>query len=209
MNKIISLSVLLFISMVMIAQTALPTKDIELVKQKIAASSKNMNTMQSSFTQEKYMSVMSQKIQSKGMFYFKKQNQVRWEYTDPYKYIIVLSNGKIQIKDDKKVSEYDMNSNKAFKQINDMMIQLVQGNVLNNPAYTIKYLDAGTSYLLEMIPTDKKLKTMFSKIQLNFDKSTYEVASFKMIESNNDYTVVKFINRKQNATIEASKFELK
>jgi outer membrane lipoprotein-sorting protein len=165
--------------------------------------------MQSNFSQEKYMSVMSQKIQSKGLFYFKKNNQVRWEYTEPYKYIIVLAGGKIQIKDEKKVSEYDMNANKAFKQINDMMIQLVQGNVLNSTSYIIKYSESSTNYLLDMTPTDKKLKSMFKNIQLYFDKNTYEVSSFKMIENNGDYTLIKFSNKKQNVAIDASKFVLK
>ncbi len=191
------------------AQTYTPVKDIEAVKQKIATASKNMNSMQSNFSQEKYMIVMSQKIQSKGLFYFKKNNQIRWEYTEPYKYIIVLAGGKIQIKDEKKVSEYDMNANKAFKQINDMMIQLVQGNVLSSTAYTIKYTESSTNYLLEMTPTDKKLKAMFKNIQLYFDKTTYEVSSFKMIENNGDYTLIKFSNKKQNVTIDASKFVLK
>jgi outer membrane lipoprotein-sorting protein len=191
------------------AQTYTPVKDIEAVKQKIATASKNMNSMQSNFSQEKYMSVMSQKIQSKGLFYFKKNNQVRWEYTEPYKYIIVLAGGKIQIKDEKKVSEYDMNANKAFKQINDMMIQLVQGNVLNSTSYIIKYSESSTNYLLDMTPTDKKLKSMFKNIQLYFDKNTYEVSSFKMIENNGDYTLIKFSNKKQNVAIDASKFVLK
>lgn len=210
MNKLI-ISTLLFLQVSFsFAQTnTMPIKDVEAVKAKIAQASKSITTMQSNFTQEKFMSVMSQKIQSKGLFYFKKETQVRWEYTEPYKYIIVLSGGKIQIKDDKKVSEYDMSANKAFKQINDMMIQLVQGNVLNNPAYSIKYYDAGTNYLLEMTPVDKKLKSMFKNIQLYFDKATYEVASFKMIENNGDYTLIKFNSRKQNVAIDASKFVLK
>ena len=209
MKKFITIVFTLILSLFLGAQTYTPIKDVATIKAKIAQVSKSMTTMQSSFTQEKFMSVMSQKIQSKGLFYFKKETQVRWEYTEPYKYIIVLSGGKIQIKDDKKISEYDMNANKAFKQINDMMIQLVQGNVLNNPAYSIKYFDTGSNYLLEMTPVDKKLKAMFKNIQLYFDKSTFEVASFKMIENNGDYTLIKFNSRKQNLILDASKFILK
>lgn len=209
MKKCIKISFLLCYSTLLLAQTAMSAKDVESLKAKIALSTKNMNTMQSSFTQEKYLSVMSKKIQSKGLFYFKKENLVRWEYTEPYKYTIVLAGAKVQIKDDKKVSEYDMNANKAFKQINDMMLQLVQGNVLNSPSYSIKYSDAGSSYFLELTPIDKKLKSMFKSIHLYFDKITYDVSSFKMIELNGDYTFIKFTNKKQNLAIEASKFVLK
>ena len=90
-----------------------------------------------------------------------------------------------------------------------MMIQLVQGNVLNSTSYIIKYSESSTNYLLDMTPTDKKLKSMFKNIQLYFDKNTYEVSSFKMIENNGDYTLIKFSNKKQNVAIDASKFVLK
>lgn len=209
MYKIISSLILCITMGTMLAQTNVSIKDIESLRSKLAQASKNMSTMQSTFTQEKFMSVMTQKIQSKGFFYFKKDAQVRWEYTEPYKYIIVLSDGKIQIKDEKKISSYDMSANKSFKQINDIMVQLVQGNVLNNPAYSIKYFDAGTNYLLDMTPMDKKLKAMFKSIQLYFDKTSFEVASFKMNENNGDYTTIKFANRKQNKPIDASTFVLK
>lgn len=191
------------------AQTVLSAKDADAVKAKITASSKNIQSMQATFTQEKFMSVLSKKITSKGSFYFKKENLVRWEYTEPFKYIIVLSGAKVQIKDDKKVSEYDMSSNKSFKQINDMMIQLVQGNVLNSTQYKITYFDVQGQYMVQLVPIDKKLKSMFSSIQLYFDKTTYDVVSFKMIEVNADYTLVKFNNKKQNITVDASKFVLK
>lgn len=191
------------------AQTVLSAKDADAVKAKITATSKNIQSMQATFTQEKFMSVLSKKITSKGSFYFKKENLVRWEYTEPFKYIIVLSGAKVQIKDDKKVSEYDMSSNKSFKQINDMMIQLVQGNVLNSTQYKITYFDVQGQYMVQLVPIDKKLKSMFSSIQLYFDKTTYDVVSFKMIEVNADYTLVKFNNKKQNITVDASKFVLK
>ena len=166
------------------AQTYTPVKDIESVKAKIINASKAVTTIQSNFTQEKYLSVMTQKI-------------------------IVLANGKVQIKDEEKKSEYDMSSNKSFKQINDMMIQLVQGTVFNSGLYSFSFSENAQDYLVTLTPIDKKLKTYFQTIQLLFDKSSLDVMQMKMMEIGGDYTIIKFSNKKLNLPIAADKFILK
>ena len=198
-----------FSIMTVAAQTYTPVKDVEALKTKITNTNKNTSTIQSSFTQEKYLSVMTQKIISKGLFWFKKESSVRWEYTDPYKYIIVLANNKVQVKDEEKKTEYDMASNKSFKQINDMMIQLVQGTVFNSGMYSFQFKENAQTYLVELTPIDKKLKTYFQKINLFFDKVTFDVTQMKMIEVGGDYTTLKFSNKKLNQAISADKFILK
>ena len=55
-------------------------KDTIAFKQKMEAQSKLISTLESDFIQEKYLSVMSEKIISKGHFHFKKVNMLRWEY---------------------------------------------------------------------------------------------------------------------------------
>jgi len=151
---------------------------------------------------------MSEKIQSKGLFLFKRENTVRWEYTDPFKYIIVLSGNKVQIRDEEKKSEYDMASNKSFRQINDMMVQLVQGTVFNSKQYQIKFMESSNAYMVELLPIDKKMKDYFKTIQLYFDKTSYDVSQIKMIEANGDYTSIRFSNRKINVSIADDKFIL-
>jgi outer membrane lipoprotein-sorting protein len=183
-------------------------KDAEPLKAKISAVNGNVKTIQSNFTQEKYLSVMSEKIQSKGLFLFKRENTVRWEYTDPFKYIIVLSGNKVQIRDEEKKSEYDMASNKSFRQINDMMVQLVQGTVFNSKQYQIKFMESSNAYMVELLPIDKKMKDYFKTIQLYFDKTSYDVSQIKMIEANGDYTSIRFSNRKINVSIADDKFIL-
>ena len=57
--------------------------------------SKNTLSIESDFVQEKNLQVLSEKIISKGHFTFKKENRLRWEYTSPSKYLIVINNQKI------------------------------------------------------------------------------------------------------------------
>ena len=184
-------------------------KDTAAFKQKMDTQSKLVNTIESDFTQEKYLSVMSENIISKGHFCFKKVNMLRWEYNDPYKYIIAINKDKMYIKDNGKVTKYDINSNKMFKSINEMMMNTVQGNLLNNKDYRAKIYETDKQYLLELAPVQKAAKDFLKVIQLYIDKSDYAVVKVKMIEPSDDYTSIDFMNRKNNQPIDDEKFIVK
>lgn len=184
-------------------------KDTSAFKQKMEAQSKLINSIESDFTQEKYLSVMSEKIISKGHFQFKKVNMLRWEYIAPYKYLIAINKNKMYIKDNGKLNKYDINSNKMFKSINEMMVNTVQGNLLNNKDYKAKFYENEKNYLLELTPTQKGAKDFLKVIQLYINKVDYAVEKVKMIEPSEDYTSIDFSNRQTNQAIADEKFIIK
>ncbi|MBL7882625.1 MAG: outer membrane lipoprotein carrier protein LolA [Bacteroidia bacterium] len=184
-------------------------KETESFKQKMEEQSKLINTIESDFTQEKYLSVMSEKIITKGHFLFKKVNMLRWEYTEPLKYLIAINKDKMFIKDNGKVSKYDINSNKMFKSINEMMMSTVNGTLLNNKDYQPNYFENDKLYLIELTPLQKGAKDFLKVIQLYVQKTDYAVVKVKMIEPGDDYTTIEFTNRKTNQTIGDEKFIVK
>ncbi|MBA3704718.1 MAG: outer membrane lipoprotein carrier protein LolA [Bacteroidetes bacterium] len=211
MKKLL-LTHILFLPVVLLAQAPSgfkPVKDTSAFKQKMETQSKLIHTIESDFTQEKYLSVMSEKIISKGHFYFKKINMLRWEYNEPYNYLIVINKDKMFIKDNGKVTKYDINSNKMFKSINEMMVNTVQGNLLNNKDYKAHFYENEKQYLLELIPTQKAAKEFLKSIHLYIDKTDYAVVKVKMIEPGDDYTGIEFTNRKTNQAIADEKFIVK
>lgn len=213
MSRINALSLLLFLfSICTFAQTPagfFPVKDTAAFKQKMESQSKLVNSIESDFVQEKYLSVMSEKIISKGHFCFKKVNMLRWEYNEPYNYLIVINKDKMYIKDNGKVNKYDINSNKMFKSINEMMMNTVQGNLLNNKDYKAKFYENEKEYLLDLSPTQKGAKDFLKSIYLYIDKKDYTVVKVKMIEPGEDYTSIDFTSRKINQPIADEKFTVK
>jgi len=185
-----------------------PMKDVESFKNKLAENARVTQTIESDFIQEKNLSVLSEKIITKGHFYFKKENLLRWEYLDPFNYVIVINKDKVMIKDEEKVSRYDMNSNKMFKSINEMMINSVQGNILNTKDYSLKFLESNEYFLVEMTPLQKGTKEFLKTINLYFSRETYVVSKVRMIENSGDYTSIDFINQKKNENIADSRFNL-
>lgn len=184
-------------------------KDTVVFKQKMQEQSKLINSMESDFTQEKYLSVMSEKIITKGHFYFKKVNMLRWEYTQPYQYVIAINKDKMFIKDNKKVTKYDINSNKMFKSINEMMMNTVQGNLLNNKEYTHAFYENEKNYLVVLTPVQKAARDFLKNIHLYIDKTDYTVVKVKLTEPGDDYTLIDFTERKSNHVIADEKFTVK
>jgi len=199
----------IFISHFSFAQNFKAVKDTAALKQKIEAMSKTVNSIESDFIQEKNLSILSEKIISKGNFKFKKENMLRWEYNTPYKYLIVINKEKIWIKDEKKTQKYDMNNNKVFKEINDVMMACVQGNIFRSGKFKVGYFENEKYYKLELIPLQKNMKESLKKINMYFDKSVTSVSKLDMIEPNEDYTTLDFILKTQNAKLPDNIFTVK
>jgi outer membrane lipoprotein-sorting protein len=184
--------------------------DIETFKTKLAAISESTQTIASNFVQEKNLSVLSEKIVSKGQFFFKKPNQIRWEYTEPYNYLIIISNNQLYIRDDKNQKQYDIQSSAMFQEMNRFISGVVQGDLLKNEKeYAITYFESNKLYYVQLIPRNEKMKQMLNEVQIYFDRNDLTVSSLKMIESGDDYTRITFINRKLNTEIPLEKFSFK
>ncbi|MBI9053443.1 MAG: outer membrane lipoprotein carrier protein LolA [Bacteroidales bacterium] len=213
MTKILStiLSFLIF-SCILYAQDKdfKEVNDINKTQTELAKLSKNTNSIQSTFIQEKHLSFLTENIISKGEFYFQSPNKLRWEYSEPFNYIIVFNDKNILIKDENKLSTFDTESNKMFSEINNMMIGSIKGSLFtDSERFKVKYLENSSQYLLELDPKLPEMKSMIKTIEIYIDKSDISVSSIKMIESSDDYTSIKFVNRKMNQQIDNSKFNLK
>lgn len=185
-------------------------KDTLAFRQKVDRMSKETNSIESDFIQVKNLTMLSEKISSKGNFSFQKQNNLRWEYSEPYKYVIVINKDKILIKDENnKVKKYDMNANKVFKEINDIMISCVNGEILKSNKFRVHYFESDKSYKLELIPLLKSMKESLKKINMYFDKSVTSVVKLEMVENGDDTTTIDFMNKKINAPVSPDKFILK
>lgn len=199
----------LFLPFLAVSQNFKAVKDTAALKSKIESMSKTTNSIQSDFVQEKNLSLLSEKVVSKGHLVFKKDNLLRWEYVSPSKYLIVINKEKITIKDEKKTTKYDMNSNKVFKEINDIMLSCVQGTIFRSNKFKTGYFENDKFYKLELIPQDKNMKDTFKKINLYFDKSVTSVTKMEMVETNEDLTSIDFSNKKLNEPVAESIFIIK
>src|SRR5579871_2284313 len=182
--------------------------DISKFKEVFSAASQKTFSIKSDFVQEKNLSMLSEKITSKGKFWFKKDNLVRMEYNQPFQYLMIINKNNVYMKDGNKENKVATSSNKLFQQINKITVDCVQGTALNNTDFKFKIFENEKGFLVELTPVAKNLKEYFKNINIVVDKKDYSVNRIDMIELSGDNTVINFINKELNANIPDALFTI-
>ncbi|HRP55256.1 outer membrane lipoprotein carrier protein LolA [Agriterribacter sp.] len=174
-----------------------------------AAASQKTNTVKSDFVQEKTLSLLAEKIVSKGKFWFKKENAVRMEYTQPFQYLMIINGSNVYIKDNQKENKISTKSNKLFRQINTIMIDCVNGKALQSSDFKVRIFEGKTTFMAELSPVNKNLKTLFSNINMVIEKKDYAVSRIEMHEPSGDGTSIHFVNRQFNIPLADALFAVR
>lgn len=186
-----------------------PVADLVKFKTDFSAATQKTTSIKSDFTQEKNLSMLSEKIVSKGNFWFKKESRVRMEYNQPFKYLMILNKDKVYVKDGQKENKVSTKSNKLFQQINKIMVDCMQGTALNNPDFKTRVFENKSGALIELTPITKNLKELFKSINVTVDKKDFSVTSIEMQEISGDNTIMRFTNKELNASIPDTLFDIK
>ena len=100
------------------------TQDFE---KRLAKEAQTMQSIESDFTQVKYLDILDEKVASKGKFYYQKSGKIRMEYAQPVNYLIVINDSRLKIVSDGKKSVMSLTANKMMNQIEYAYIQLHTG----------------------------------------------------------------------------------
>jgi outer membrane lipoprotein-sorting protein len=182
-------------------------KNPVLFQQQLTQNTQKIFTLTSNIIQEKNMSIISEKIITKGHFLFKKEKNLRWEYTEPFSYLVIFRDDKIFIKDEDKANQFDVHSNKMFNEINDIMIGCIRGTILKDDKnFQAAYFENSTYFLVRLHPLMHSLKEFLNEIWIYFDKNDYTISKLEMYESSGDFTKIDFIDKKLNVPVPDEKF---
>jgi outer membrane lipoprotein-sorting protein len=186
-----------------------PVFDEVAFKTQFADASQKTSSIKSDFVQEKNLSMLAEKITSKGKFWFKKDNLVRMQYTQPFEYLMILNGTNVYVKDSQKENKVSVKSNKLFQQINKIMVDCVKGEALQSPDFTVKVFENNNAYLAELTPTDKNMKKLFKNINIIIEKKNFGVIKIEMYEPSGDNTIINFVNRELNTDISDALFTIR
>ena len=207
MKRVLFILMTLVLSMSVFAQTKLSAAQQQQIVDKVNKSTAALRSMQCGFTQTKSMKLLSKKMQSSGVMYYKRTNKLRWQYTSPYDYTFILNGDKVHIKSSKSSQKIDVQRNKMFRQITSIILSTITGGSLKSSAdFTVEMYKSGNSYFAKLYPKKKELKQIYQVIEIYFNPELTMVSSAKMQEKTGDVTTVNLNNIKTNQPINDKMF---
>ena len=197
MRKIVGLICMIMIPFLCFSQNA----DQQIIN-KINTAASKLTTMQCDFVQVKTVKLLNDKITSKGKMYYSQPNKLRWEYTSPYTYTFILSGNQVSLKKNGKSNVIDVNQNKMFREIVNIMMNSVVGKCLSDKkSFKTSIKDSSSEWIATLTPQSKELKQMFTKIVLHFNKQQSVIVKVDMFEKNGDTTTISLENIVKNKSI--------
>jgi len=190
-------------------QTALSQAQQKQTIGQIDKAAQAVKTMQCNFTQVKSMKLMKNTINSEGQMWFAKPGKLRWQYTKPYDYTFIMNGSKAYMKSAKSTTTVDVQKNKMFKQIADVIMGcIVGGNMSKTGYFKIAMYKTNSSIYANLTPQKKELKQLYSSIVLHFNPSLTMVTKVEMKEKNGDKTTITLSNIKTNGNISEKTFSV-
>lgn len=160
-----------------------------------------VETLQSKFTQEKHLTMLTEPVESKGAFAFsKKDAQLRWEYTEPFQNGFLMDGGKTYRleKGVKKTVKGVMSRNTAAQ----MLVWLTFDLKTLSETYDISYFEGGVT----LTPKNDKNR-LLDKITVWFAKDNPQALSeIRMDEPGGDYTLLRFYDTHINGPLPKDAF---
>lgn len=175
----------------------------------ISKASQAVGTVQADFTQTKRLKMLNDAMVSKGRMWCTQPNRLRWEYTTPYASLFILNDDKVLFRNSKRSNTLNANRHKRIREMIRIMIPSNLGKVLSEKKDF--HTTAGTTenqHILTLIPQNKELKQMFTRIVLYYDRKQAVVTQIEMYEKNGDSTTIQLSSIKKNIVINPSVFTL-
>ncbi len=183
-----------------------PVEDVEAVGGRLNQMAKSLQSIQSDFHQEKYMDFLNVSLESEGKFWFQKENMLRWEYTKPFNYIVIINDGVVQISDEGREQEFRIKGNRIFEQVNKIIVASMSGDVVEDESFDVEFFENPDLYLVKMKPLQKEVAQVINEMEMYFEKESLHMSKIIMKEPNGDHTVIRYFNRKTNEPIPSAMF---
>lgn len=198
-------TVLLFVASLSFGQSYSKVSNTSVVKSKINAKAKSTKSISANFSEEVHSSMFNSAKKASGKLNYKQSDKIRWEHISPKKQTILINGSKVQMKEDGKIVD-NVATNRIVKKVQSLMMQLFNGDFLNEKEFTIGYYENQSNYKLVLKPKSSRMSKYISSIEMVFNKKNLELSQMNMIETEDDFVEYKFTSVIMNKPISDTKF---
>ena len=139
----------------------------------------NLNYIECNYKQEKELSMLNEPLISTGIFKYEKEGNISWEQQTPFKETFLI-NGK--------------SDNQFNKHINQFIMSILTGNILNDTKLEVSYSEDEQSYIVVITPKKGEMKKKLKEIILTFHKEIVALSQLDIISQNGDVSRINFFD---------------
>ena len=108
------------------------------------------------------------------------------------------------LKSDKQTQVVDVEQNKVFRRIAQIMMDSMTGRCLNDRrSFKVAMFSEGNHWVARLTPLQSEMKQLFSSLSLTFDALRHIVVRVEMKEKTGDTTLIELQQIKKDAPIDA------
>jgi len=146
------------------------------------------------FTQTKQSSLLVDNAEAKGKMSYSRPKSMRWEYTSPYSYALVVEGDSLSMTGNGTAST-NQKANRMMKEMSSLIIGSINGERLfDERTFSINIYEETGCYRVKMNPKRKDMQRMFQNITFLFGSDAYTVRSVVLTEKSGDATTINFEN---------------
>lgn len=193
MKRILFLLFLIFVGTITIAQNPLNDAQSQEVIRQLTEKAISMRTMRCRFVQEKTSAMLTEPIVAEGTMEYTAPNHLRWEYTKPYSFALVVEGERITKITDNRSEVLEGNASRMYQGLANIIVGSASGQKLfDTTVFDVALFDDGDRWKAEMTPKRRDMKRMFGLLTLLFDKETQIISGVRLVEAGGDVTSIRF-----------------
>ena len=190
------------VSLMVTAQTQLSESQTQEVIRQLTQVASTMQSMQCRFVQEKTSSMLAEPSVAEGTMHYAAPDRMRWEYTAPYAFALVVNGERLVKVTDGKAEVLEGNAGRMYQGMVNLIIGSASGKKLfDTTVFDIVFYDDNGFWRADMTPKRRDMKRMFSQLVFRFDKKTNGISRVEFVSANGDITSIRFEEIKVNEAI--------
>lgn len=202
MKKLLLSIMFVAVSLMVTAQTQLSESQTNEVIASLTKTAASMQSMQCRFVQEKTSSMLAEPQIAEGKMYYAAPDRMRWEYTTPYAFALVVNGERLVKVTDGKAEVLEGNAGRMYQGMVNLIIGSASGKKLfDTTIFDIVLYDDSGFWRADMTPKRRDMKRMFSQLVFRFDKKTNGISRVEFVEAGGGITSIRFEEIKVNEAI--------
>jgi outer membrane lipoprotein-sorting protein len=193
------------------SSAAAESPSLSTVVEHVDAASKGVETLAGHFTQRNRVKLFKQELTAKGLVYFRKPRQIRWEYLEPDPSVMILDGNRAVLRSPSAPpQEFDLDKDATMRAIFDQLLTWLGPGSLAKARDDYELVAGGTSAAPLLTLTPKLASAVgraFAKIELRLDGKSWVLRSILLVEKNGDEKEIVFQHLQRNAKLPENAFK--